>query len=106
VVQDLINRLDDPATNGQPVETLDELDAALDQVNRIVGRLGARSNRLETDASKIDSLRVVVERERSLLEDADLIEVITELQSRESTFQATLSVTARIIQPTLLDFLG
>ena len=82
VVQDLINRLDDPTTNGQPTDVLDDLDAALDQVNRIEGRLGARSNRLETDASKIDSLRVVVERERSLLEDADLIEVVTELQSR------------------------
>ena len=106
VVQDLINRLDDPATNGRPVEVLDELDAALDQVNRIQGRLGSRSNRLQTDSTKIDALRLVAERERSLLEDADLIEVITELQSREAAFQATLGVTARIIQPTLLDFLG
>lgn len=106
VVQDLINRLDDPTANGQPVEVLDELDAALEQVNRIEGRLGARSNRLQTDATKIDSLRVVAERERSLLEDADLIEVVTELQAKEATFQATLGITARIIQPTLLDFLG
>jgi flagellar hook-associated protein 3 FlgL len=106
VVQDLINRLDDPATNGRPVEVLDDLDAAIEQVNRIQGRLGSRSNRLQTDEARNESLRVVVERERSLLEDADLLEVITELQSKETTLQATLGVTARIIQPTLLDFLG
>ena len=106
VVQDLINRLDDPATNGRPADSLADLDTAIDQVNEIRGRFGARANRLETGQAALESLRVVVEQQRSLVEDADLVEVITELQSREAAFQAALGVTARIIQPSLLDFLG
>ncbi len=106
VVQDLYNRLQDPVTNGRPVEVLDQLDAALTQVNQTLGASGARSNRLESTVAQLQSLRVVVERERSFIEDADLVEVITELQSRETTLQATLSVAGRIIQPSLLNFLG
>jgi len=105
-VQDLYNRLIDPATNGRPTDVLNDLDAAINQVNQVLGSSGARSNRLDSTIDQIQSLRVVVEQERSFIEDADLVEVITDLQSRETTLQATLSVTGRIIQPSLLNFLG
>jgi flagellar hook-associated protein 3 FlgL len=41
----------------------------------------------------------------SMEEDVDLAEAITELKRLEQTHQAALGVTARIIRPTLLDFL-
>ena len=34
-----------------------------------------------------------------------MVSAITELQAKETTFQSALGVTARIIQPKLLDFL-
>jgi flagellar hook-associated protein 3 FlgL len=106
VVQDLRNRLDDPQTNGRPVEVLDELDRSLDQVLQARGRVGARLSRLDTTGEQLEALDISVETERSSLEDVDLIDAIIELQSREQTLQASLGVTARIIQPTLLNFLG
>ena len=106
VIQDFINRLADPATNGAPVGVLDDLDSALQQTLRARGLLGARDNRVESTATQLDGLRVTIEKERSVLEDIDLVETITELQSKEATFQASLGITARIIQPTLLNFLG
>jgi len=106
VVQDLVNRLRDPDTNGAPVEVLDELDAAIQQTSETLGSVGARANRLDSTVQQLQALRVVAEQERSFVEDADLIEVLTELQTRETALQATLAVSARILQPSLLDFLG
>lgn len=105
-VQELRNRLADPQANGRPTDMLDELDAGLDQVIQARGRLGARLARLETTGNQLDSLDISIETERSSLEDIDLVESIIELQSREQTLQASLGVTARIIQPTLLNFLS
>jgi flagellar hook-associated protein 3 FlgL len=106
VVQTLRNSLDDPQTNGRPVESLDELDRALDQVLQARGRVGARLSRLDTTGEQLEALDISIETERSSLEDVDLVDAIIELQSREQTLQASLGVTARIIQPTLLNFLG
>lgn len=47
-----------------------------------------------------------LEARRSSLEDADLGQVIIELKMQEVAYQAALSVTARAVPPTLLEFLA
>jgi flagellar hook-associated protein 3 FlgL len=106
VLQDLHKRLDDPAANGPPSGVLDEIDAGLSQVNQLRSRIGSRTNRLDAANDQLGSLRIALEGERSGLEDADLVETITKLQQQESTYQASLSVTARVLQPSLLAFLS
>ncbi|MBW2011683.1 MAG: hypothetical protein JRI32_08625, partial [Deltaproteobacteria bacterium] len=49
--------------------------------------------------------KVNVEQMLSDTENADIIKVITDLQSQENAYQASLSSAARIIQPSLMDFL-
>jgi len=105
VLQDLRNRLADPVANGEPTEVLDELDRGLDQVNQLRSRVGSRTNRLDTTLEQLASVRISNERERSDIEDVDFVEAITALQSREAAYQAALSVTARVVQQSLLDFL-
>ena len=66
---------------------------------------GARSNRLEAtvarlDADEIDNLDLL-----NSVEGIDLAKMITELKMEESIYRASLAVGARIIQPTLVDFL-
>ena len=39
----------------------------------------------------------------SFLEDADVFEVYTDLAAQETALQASLQVTSRLLQPTLLD---
>lgn len=104
VVREMRNRLVDPSTGG-PVEVLDALDSAIDQVLQTRGEIGARLNRLENAEQQIQSVKLTLEGERSGIEDLDMISAITKLQSLETTFQASLAVTARVIQPSLLDFL-
>ncbi len=86
--------------------TIGELDAAIDQVLVTRGAIGARSNRLDIAESQLSSLEVALKVERASLEEVDVIEAASELRSQEAVFQAALAVTARVLQPTLLDFLS
>lgn len=106
VVRDLRTALDNPGVPNRPVDLLPQLDQALNQVNQVRGRNGARLNRLEITSNQLSALQASIELQRSKLEDLDIISAISDLQSREATFQASLAVTARVIQPSLLTFLG
>ena len=51
-------------------------------------------------------MRAIDVKERlSKVEDTDLAEALISLRSDEAAYQAALGVTARVIQPTLIDFL-
>jgi flagellar hook-associated protein 3 FlgL len=67
--------------------------------------LGARVNRIELIKDRLNAQEVNVNELMSKNEDADVAEVITELKTQESVHRAALGAGARIIQPTLLDFL-
>ncbi|MEE9281781.1 MAG: flagellar hook-associated protein FlgL [Myxococcota bacterium] len=109
VVREFRNRLEDPtdpafAVPG-PAEVIDDLDTALDQILELRARIGASLNRLDATESRLQSLEIVQEAERSRLEDVDFISASTKLAQRENIYQASLAVTARVLQPSLLDFL-
>ena len=110
IVREFRNRLEDPSNPAfaqpGPGEMIDDFDVALEQVLKVRGRIGANLNRLEITDSQLQSLGIVQEAERSSLEDLDLIAASTELAQRETIYQASLAVTARVLQPSLLDFLG
>jgi flagellar hook-associated protein 3 FlgL len=105
MVRELRNRLLDPTT-GNPADLTGDIDLALTQVLEVRGRIGAMLNRLDTTEQQLEALQVALETERSALEDLDLVEASTRLASYETVYQASLAVTARVIQPSLLDFLG
>lgn len=93
-------------TNNQDLNTLlSDLDNQMDILSAERSELGARYNRLEMVESRIDQQEVIATRILSDNEDADLERVITDLTTQESVHRAALSVGARIIQPTLMDFL-
>lgn len=105
-VRELRNRLLDPAVAGDPKDMVDDLDLAIGQVVEVRGRIGAMLNRLDTTDDQIDGLKLTLETERSAIEDLDLVEASTRLASEETAYRASLAVTSRVIQPSLLDFLG
>jgi flagellar hook-associated protein 3 FlgL len=67
--------------------------------------LGARMNRLELVQERLSKQEVIANENISDNEDADMERIITDLKTQESVHRAVLGVGARIIQPTLLDFL-
>ncbi|MCK4301567.1 MAG: flagellar hook-associated protein FlgL, partial [candidate division Zixibacteria bacterium] len=67
--------------------------------------VGARVMRLETTAARLVSLDLTVTKLLAEVEDADMAATITELATHEGAYQAALAATARIIQPSLINFL-
>ncbi|GEN35043.1 MULTISPECIES: flagellar hook-associated protein FlgL [Aneurinibacillus] len=67
--------------------------------------IGARVNRIELIQNRLDTQNYGNEKMLSDNEDADLAQVIMDLQNNENIHRAALAAGSRIIQPTLLDFL-
>ena len=83
----------------------DGLAVAADAVLSERAENGARMNRLEMLNGKMTSLDLEYKRLLSNSEDVDLTELLIRLQSSEAAYQAALGIGARLIQPTLLDYL-
>jgi flagellar hook-associated protein 3 FlgL len=86
-------------------ETLVQLDDYIDQGISARADLGARMNRLELIENRLSQQEVVATSTLSENEDVNFAEAITKLMTQQSIHQAALSSGARIMQPTLLDFL-
>jgi flagellar hook-associated protein 3 FlgL len=84
---------------------LGNLDDVMETLSAERSELGARYNRLEMIDDRLGQQEVVANRILSDNEDADIERVITDLKTQESVHRAALGVGARIIQPTLMDFL-
>ncbi|MEH7155114.1 flagellar hook-associated protein FlgL [Neobacillus drentensis] len=91
--------------NSSSTDHLTQLDSQMDNLLRERSELGARMNRMELSMSRIEGLEVSTTRLLSNEEDVDMAEVITNLKTQENVQRAALSVGARIIQPSLVDFL-
>lgn len=67
--------------------------------------VGARQNRVELMENRLDLQKVNVTKQKSLNEDTDYAKTITDMTTQDSIHQAALSVGAKIIQTTLVDFI-
>jgi flagellar hook-associated protein 3 FlgL len=105
-LQSLANDLDDPTKTGKDInEYLGYIDQHITNLLGVRAELGARMNRIELMEDRIDSQQVIAEKMLADNEDVDMEKVITDLKTQESVHRAALAVGARIIQPTLVDFL-
>jgi flagellar hook-associated protein 3 FlgL len=84
---------------------LTNLDVATDRVITTLGTVGARYNRVETMRNAADDRLLTLTNSLSEAEDIDLPKTIVELQMQEVAYKAALGATARVVQPSLLDFL-
>jgi flagellar hook-associated protein 3 FlgL len=82
-----------------------DLDAGINNLLRIRADVGARINRLELTSNRLDSDYVNFTKLMSDNEDVDMAEAIINLMNEENVYRASLSGGARIIMPTLVDFL-
>lgn len=103
VLSDIVSDFQSP--NANTSDHLTQLDSQLDNVLKERSELGARMNRMELSISRLEGLEVSTTRLLSSEEDVDMAEVITNLKTQENVQRAALSVGARIIQPSLVDFL-
>jgi len=92
-----------------PDEDLDQYIGLIDEnIDNLINEradLGARMNRMDLVSSRLDDQELAATELMSNNEDAEMEEVIMNLVSQEAVHRAAMSAGARIIQPTLMDFL-
>jgi flagellar hook-associated protein 3 FlgL len=82
-----------------------QIDSLIDNVISERAVVGAKSNRIEQAQSRSDSFNTSLNTLVSNLGDTDYAEASALYSSQKAVFEASLSVGANIIQPSLLDFL-
>lgn len=85
--------------------SLGKLDTAGDVMKNSLSDVGARYNRVEQMKQSSDDHLLSVRSQLSDIEDVDLPKAIMELQIQQTSYQAALAATAKVIQPSLIDFL-
>ena len=81
------------------------LQADRDTITTTQAEVGSRQNRVETAIQAAADGELRLRTSLSSVENADLPKTIVDLQMQQVAYQASLGATARVMQPSLLDFL-
>lgn len=84
---------------------LAQLSESVGQVLNLRGIVGATVNRVDATEKALKTDQVNVAMLLSRAQDTDVAEVMTKLMMQETVYRAALAAGARVIQPSLLDFL-
>lgn len=84
---------------------LKDISDQMDSILTTRADIGARQNRAELMDNRLQSQSVIATKQMSENEDIDYEKSITEMITQESVHRAALSVGAKIIQPSLADFI-
>lgn len=82
------------------------IDAANNQVINCQSQAGTRLNKLQIQLSTIQDLNVTQQTALSNTQDTDMVSAITQLQQKQTAFQAALEVTATVGKLSLTQYLG
>lgn len=102
-----LTQLQADLNSGQPVQqtTLGLIANGLQSTLQARATMGARANRLDDAKTSLAALVTSNQAMLSQLEDTDMPSAITEMTKRQTTYQATLAVTAKVMQTSLIDYL-
>lgn len=104
-----LNRLRDALrSNDQTAitEAAAALKADYDRVVRVRGETGARVQEIESRQERLEDQNIATKALLSSLEDTDFTEAVARFQTLQTALQASLQTSARIMDMSLLDFLG
>ncbi len=106
VFDDLIGALEnDPPQLDKVRGSIEKVEGILKNTLQVRAEIGAKTNRLDMTEKRLESDAINFTRLLSENEDADLSEIIMNFKMAESVYLASMSAGARIIQPSLIDFL-
>ncbi|KJS85389.1 MAG: hypothetical protein JM58_08730 [Peptococcaceae bacterium BICA1-8] len=84
---------------------LEDLDKHINNLLGVRSEAGAKLNRLELVQTRLDDMEINYTKILSDNEDVDMAKLIIDLKNQENVYRASLAAGARIIQPSLADFL-
>ncbi len=95
-------KADDSARISSAIGTVDSAHA---QVNALHGALGGVQQRLDLTRNQLESAKTSIGELLSQAEDVDFAQVMSQFQMAQTALQAGLQAGAKVIKPTLLDYL-
>ncbi|MFD0714957.1 flagellar hook-associated protein FlgL [Paenibacillus sp. GCM10027626] len=104
ILDRIVSAIDSESHSGVAAE-LANIDSRMDKVLNARSEIGARVNRVELMQNRLSDLEINLTDMQSKAEDADYEKLLIQTKINENIYQASLSVGAKIITPTLVDFL-
>jgi len=101
----LISLRDTLDAGNRPGSQVNVLDAHLDGLLELSTQAGARLNRVEMTTDRLNEIKLNLSALRSATEDTQVDEAAIDLMSAQNVYQAGLAAGAKVIQPSLLDYL-
>ncbi len=95
----------DGANHEDASASLADMDDQLKTLLQVRGEVGAKVNMIDIMSERMTDVSINLKELLSKTKDTDVAETQIQLITAEAVYKASLSVTARIIQPTLVDFL-
>ncbi len=80
------------------------IEKATDHILDFRAAVGANIRRMDSTSIRLTDLSLSVSRLLAEVEDADIIKVTTELATQQNVYQSALNAVARVLQPSLVDF--
>jgi flagellar hook-associated protein 3 FlgL len=105
VMDDVIGALNAGNMSALQTTALTELDGSFTTALNARTTVGAISNRLDTQRTRMSGQELSVTDLLSKTEDADMAKTLITYSQTQTAYQAALQAGAKIIQPTLMDFL-
>jgi flagellar hook-associated protein 3 FlgL len=93
---------DDPAAIGASVN---DLNVAFQTVQERLGATGARANQLEMTETNLGALKLTLTAFRAQLREVDVEQAMTDLVTRQTTYQAAMMAASRVIDLNLTNYL-
>ncbi|WP_435167121.1 flagellar hook-associated protein FlgL [Paenibacillus glycanilyticus] len=84
---------------------LGQIDTRMNTMLTARAQIGARVNRVEIVQGRLSDVDINLQQMQQKVEDVDMAAAITNMTTLENVYQASLSAGAKIIQPSLVDFL-
>lgn len=93
-------------TNLLASQDLARLDGARLNIQNRLSEIGARYHRVETMQQRAEDNLLTIRNGLSEIENIDIAETAVAIQLQQTAYQAALAATAKVIQPSLIDFLS
>lgn len=105
-LQNVVTYLENNDLEALSEKAIAPLQEALDQVLAIRAKVGASVNRLEMTKARLEEQEINFSNLQAEVDGVDPALVIMELKEQENVYRASLAVGARVIMPSLVDFLS
>lgn len=105
VMEDLVSAVREEDRQGISNSLLKRIDTFMDNLMKRRTQAGAMLLRYETSQRRLTDNNTNLTELRSKVSEPDLAEALTKFNMAQAVYQASLSTIARVVQPTLVDFL-